>query len=248
MDVRTASELLGCAPDASRTQIDHAFRARARATHPDAHPSTGPATTSTTGTARGTAPAAADPDDVAPAPAATGHAEGGLPASDLPAATGLPAPEPPADLAALTEARGVLIAHLDARSGPRPFTPPPSPPAPLVSHGVVAAGAVLLAAALAFALSGSQSPLAPVEPIVRSLVVFGALLAFALTGRRWLFRLAVIALALTAWTVLAWTTFGTLVGAFATVPAALILLTAGRRRAEHIERARRRRAESGPGA
>ncbi|TPW73353.1 hypothetical protein [Schumannella sp. 10F1B-5-1] len=232
MDVRTASELLGCAPDASRTQIDHAFRARARAMHPDAHPPADPATTSTRLTARDTAPA--DPEQEAAAAAATA-ANGSSTAR---------APEPPPDLAALTEARGVLIAHLDARSGPRPFTPPPSPPAPLVANGVVAGGAVLLAAALAFALTGSQSPLAPVEPIVRSLVVFGALLAFALTGRRWLFRVAVIALALTAWTVLAWTTFGTLVGAFATVPAALILLTAGRRRAEHFERARRHRAAS----
>ncbi|TPW75913.1 J domain-containing protein [Schumannella soli] len=201
MDVRTASELLGCAPDASRTQIESAFRLRARATHPDV----------------------------------------------------LDHPRVAADLAALTEARAVLIATaareqgagapgFDAGAdaavdefGRRRFVAPSTPPAPLVAPGVIAGGAVLLAAALAFATVGSASPLAPAEPIVRALVLFGGLLGFALTGRRWLFLVTVVVLALTAWTVLAWTSFGALVGALATIPAALILLTAGRRRAELVQ-------------
>ncbi|GAB3408623.1 hypothetical protein GCM10027515_26170 [Schumannella luteola] len=190
MDVRTASELLGCAPDASRAQIEGAFRLRARATHPDV----------------------------------------------------LDHPRVAADLAALTEARTVLLAVNGGAStagpaeqpgdGPRIFVPPPTPPAPLVAPAIIAGGAVLLAAALAFAAVGSASPLAPFETVARSVAVFASLLGFALTGRRWLFLVAVVLLALTAWTVLAWTSFGALVGALATIPAALILLTAGRRRAD----------------
>ena len=179
VDSATAASLLGVPVDASRADIDRAFRRGARREHPDI----------------------------------TGD---------------------PAAFAAMTEARDVLV----RAEGWRPAQADlPRMRAPVSRAGfelhplVLALLAGLLILGCVVAGLASTSPYAPLEPLLRSALLVGSVVGYALTHRRLLALLSAVTIVATAVAILAWVTFGTLLGGALMAPAVALLLLHGRNRA-----------------
>ncbi len=154
------------------------------------------------------------------------------------------------DFARVTEARDVLVhaALTRADAGPEPdlldgqrlFHAPPASPGPILVRRELIGFVALACGAAVLAIWGSPSPLAPVEPILRYLTLIVSITAFALTGSRAWLVAAGVAIAVTAVSVLIWTTLGALVGTLILAVPTVILIMAGR-----ATRARRAARSSG---
>ena len=146
-----AAALLGVAPDATHEQVESAYRARARESHPDR---------------------------------ASGDA---------------------ALFMRVTEARGVLLGQ--------PVAAAPMPaPISRWSWPLFWAWIGVIAVAVFVSIFRAPEPLGPVEPVVRYTLLGGSLIAYALTGLRQWFWIAVIAIVWTAGVTLVFTSLGPLVG------------------------------------
>lgn len=121
----------------------------------------------------------------------------------------------------LAQARDALLAHQ-----PLPWHVEPVPP---FSWRLWATWIGLLALACLLGASGDWLPLTPAEPIVRSVVLIGALGAYARTGRRGWLVLSLLALAATLAVSLIFATLGTLVGLLIAVAPVYGLLLMGQR-------------------
>jgi hypothetical protein len=182
VDPATAASLLGVSVDASRADIERAFRRRARVEHPDV-------------------------------------------SGD------------PSAFAAVTAARDVLVRAAGWE------TPPVGPTAG--RHRVTAAprrgfelplvAVVLLSIVVAIgclvAGVASTSPYAPIEPVLRSVLLVGSVAGYALTRRRVLGIVSAIAILVTGAATVAWVSFGALLGAALMAPAVVLLMLHGRNRA-----------------
>jgi DnaJ domain len=182
VDSATAASLLGVPVDASRADIERAFRHRARLEHPDV----------------------------------TGNQMA---------------------FAAVTEARDVLVRAQGWSAGGA--GPPPArttaawaPRRGFELHpaALAALGALLILGCL-IAGVGSTSPFAPIEPVLRSALLVGSVVGYALTRRRVLAAVSTVAIVVTAVATVAWVTFGTLLGGAIMVPAVTLLMLHGRNRA-----------------
>lgn len=171
-----AAAVLGVRVDATHEQIEAAYRAKARESHPD----------------RGSADAEA--------------------------------------FVRATEARDVLLA--------RPMVvAPPSASVPRWSWRLFAAWVAVILVAVFVSTFRAPEPLGPIEPVLRYGALGGALVGYALTGRRVFFWLAVVAAAWVAFVTLAFTSFGPLVGLLLLIAPFYGLTLLGRARGNY--RARR---------
>lgn len=174
--------MLGVPVDATRDDIERAFRRRARLEHPDI----------------------------------TGN---------------------PTAFAAVTQARDVLV-RAEGWSAP-PAAPPPGRrrAAPVRQQGFelqpivlwLLSGALIVGCFVAGV--ASTSPFAPIEPVLRSVLLVGAVLAYALTRRRVFGVLSAIAIVATGVATIAWVSFGALLGGALMAPAIVLLVLHGRNRA-----------------
>jgi hypothetical protein len=181
VDAATAASVLGVPIDASRADIERAFRQRARLEHPDV-----------AGDATGFAA-------VTQARDALLRAEGWHAA---------PVDQPAGRHRAPVSRRGFAL-H----------------PVALVSlSGLLILGCVVEGIA-------STSPFAPVEPLIRSLFLVGAVVGYAVTRRRAFGVASAIAIVATAAATIAWISFGALLGGALMVPPIVLLLLHGRNRA-----------------
>ena len=123
----------------------------------------------------------------------------------------------------LTAARDALLAVPPAVTM---APPPPAPPAPR-SWPLFATWTGLLALAIFLCAYLAPLPFTIAEPLVRFPLLVVGLLGYALTGRRFLLVLALIALAATAIIGVIFTTLGVLVGLLLMVAAVFGLITMG---------------------
>jgi hypothetical protein len=184
VDAATAAGILGVPLDASRADIEKAFRGHARREHPDI--SGDPATFARVTEAHDVLVHAAGWARPATAAPGNGHRQ-------------VPAPVPPQP--------GFRL----------------DPYALWLLSGLLGLGALLSA-------TSTTSPLAPVEPAVRSLLLVGSIVGYALTARRGLGMLSALVIVATGVATIVWVSFGTLLGGLLMLPAVVLLVLHGRGR------------------
>ena len=183
MDAATAARLLGVPVDASRADIERAFRRRARLEHPDV-------------------------------------------SGD------------PTAFAAVTEARNVLVRAEGWDAPPAAAVPQPGrrraepirrPPFELPPILLLLVSVLLIVGTLVAGFA-STSPFAPVEPLLRSVVLVVAVIGYAVTRLRVFGVVSGVAILATAVATIAWVNFGTLLGGALMAPAIVLLMLHGRNR------------------
>ena len=142
----------------------------------------------------------------------------------------------PTAFAAATEARDVLVRAEGWRAAGA-ASPPSGATAPFPRPGFELHPIVLMLLSGLLILGclvegvASTSPYAPIEPVLRSVLLIGAVVGYAVTRRRVFGVLSAIAIVATAAATLAWVSFGALLGGALMAPAVVLLVLHGRNRA-----------------